>query len=272
MIASFTSIKFNYYLMQEKYEGPKEENIKKKVDHMEAIFDGRLFALPKESDAVANLLWRQDWDCKRNSISMLAQKHFKPKEIHACSCATMKVMLKERKNIVWEDMPDHFKMGTFAKRGIVEVEGFNPRTKEKCWAKRKKVVTRTFELLKYNGGQEVDQGKLIFAKTWDEVDDLADEYKASTASDNTANVPTSDTTTSVPTSGTTTTATDDLPTETATGIIADTTPALAVAAAAQAISATDIAQADVASDVKRSSDTEDAAGEAVKKVKTRTDT
>eukprot|EP01134_Creolimax_fragrantissima_P006326 CFRG6326T1 len=170
MIASFTSVKFNYHLMKETFDGEKEENIKDRVGKMQAIFDGRCFTLPKDSDAVRNILWRQDWDCKRNSISMLAQKHFKPKEIHGKHCTDMKLMLQQQRGILWEDMPEHFKMGSFAKRGRVQVEGFNPRTQEKVMAVRVKVSMRTFELLKFRKGKEEEQIKCIFAKTWDDLD------------------------------------------------------------------------------------------------------
>lgn len=55
--------------------------------------------------------WRALMDCRRNSISMLAQAHFAPERLHAVEAQHVLRMLREEKGIEWEDEPAFFRFG-----------------------------------------------------------------------------------------------------------------------------------------------------------------
>ena len=66
-----------------------------------ATFDGRVFVLPK-SEVCNYALWRQQ-DATRNSIQMLAQSHFSPKQLHGLNNAEVQEKLFTEANINWND-------------------------------------------------------------------------------------------------------------------------------------------------------------------------
>lgn len=71
------------------------------------VFDARAFNLDK--DEVCNyFIWRQE-DCIKNSISMIAMKHFSDKELHGKSTVERKKMLEE-KGVFINDKYEKFKL------------------------------------------------------------------------------------------------------------------------------------------------------------------
>jgi len=78
-----------------------------------ATFDARAFNVPKEE--VCNyFIWRQrDWE--RNSIQMLARKHFTHKELQGKSCSDIHEML-HTKDVNWAKLEDKWKRGMFTRR------------------------------------------------------------------------------------------------------------------------------------------------------------
>lgn len=83
-----------------------------------ALFDARVFNLPKEE--VANyFLWRQQ-DATRNSIQMVGQFHFSHKEMHCKNVSQIQDMLMLDKGVNWNDID------TWKKRGFcVTKEGYD---------------------------------------------------------------------------------------------------------------------------------------------------
>lgn len=76
-----------------------------------AVFDARAFNVPREE--VANcIIWRQQ-DCVRNSVQALAQDNFSPKEMFGKSCAVLKEMLINEKDLDWDDLCPDEKYGSF---------------------------------------------------------------------------------------------------------------------------------------------------------------
>ena len=74
-----------------------------------AMFDARCFNIPKEE--VCNcLIWRQQ-DAIRNSIESVGQANFSHRTLNKKNCAKIKEMLKEQKNIIWENYPTTYKQG-----------------------------------------------------------------------------------------------------------------------------------------------------------------
>ena len=76
----------------------------------EAVFDARCFVLP-EAEVVNYFIWRQQ-DASRNSIAMVAQSKFSPKELHKKNTNEMQEMMFQKDGTNWNDL------GTYKKRGI----------------------------------------------------------------------------------------------------------------------------------------------------------
>jgi|JI10StandDraft_1071094.scaffolds.fasta_scaffold01251_16 tRNA(His) guanylyltransferase len=86
-----------------------------------ATFDCRVTPYTKEE--VNNCFqWRQ-LDCRRNSISTLAQVHFKPAQLHGKHADEMKEMLK-LKRIDWEQAP------LFQQRGRCAIKKWETKTRQ----------------------------------------------------------------------------------------------------------------------------------------------
>lgn len=79
------------------------------------LFDCRVFNVPTKTEAVNNLIWREQ-DAVRNSISMLAQNYFSHKELHKKSCDEMQEMLFIEHGINWNDLPATKKRGSYILR------------------------------------------------------------------------------------------------------------------------------------------------------------
>lgn len=75
-----------------------------------AYFDCRVFTIPDRVEVMNLFRWRQQ-DCVRNSVSMVAQSHFSPKELHGKSQSDMHEMLHQ-KGVNWAtDFTDGEKNG-----------------------------------------------------------------------------------------------------------------------------------------------------------------
>lgn len=76
---------------------------------LQALFDSRVFNLPKEE--VCNyFIWRQN-DASRNSVQMTGRAYFSHKELHRKSCNEIQEMLFQEQNINWNDLPTYKKRG-----------------------------------------------------------------------------------------------------------------------------------------------------------------
>lgn len=85
-------------------------NIYESASEKGAMFDARVFSIPKEE--VCNyFLWRQN-DCVRNSIQMVGQANFSHKELQNKSCNDIQDMLMTQKGINWNDFPTVQKRGS----------------------------------------------------------------------------------------------------------------------------------------------------------------
>lgn len=96
----------------------KVTGIPEKADDL-ALFDCRIWNVPTLYDAAEVFAWRQD-DAIKNSISMAAYANFSHNSLQEKNSRTKIEMLAE-KGIVWDDYPEFFKSGTYAKRTLVNV-------------------------------------------------------------------------------------------------------------------------------------------------------
>lgn len=117
--ASMATLAFNKIFKNKYYEYVQPESInlqevkywekvKSKID--KALFDSRVFSLPKEE--VCNyFIWRQQ-DCTKNSITMVAQSYFSHKELHCKNGNDKQDMLMLEKGVNWNNFSTPEKRGT----------------------------------------------------------------------------------------------------------------------------------------------------------------
>lgn len=97
-----------------------------------AMFDSRVFALPKE-EVVNCLIWRQQ-DATRNSIQSVGQANFSHKQLHKKNTGTIQDMLFVEKGINWNDYPTTLKRGSCCIKIPVKVnEGTEQETVRNKW-------------------------------------------------------------------------------------------------------------------------------------------
>lgn len=73
------------------------------------MFDARLFTIPDHVEVENYFIWRQQ-DAVRNSILMLAQHYYSPKQMHGMNCSVLQDMIHE-KGDNWNNHPARFKRG-----------------------------------------------------------------------------------------------------------------------------------------------------------------
>lgn len=131
VIASKCSIYFNEILQNKLINmvlsnKDDEEYYIKITNKAQAIFDARVFNVPKEN-IVNCLLWRQK-DCIKNSVSSIAQSMFSHKKLHGknsierIEMINNKAMLSNLKK--YDDYDEMYKVGTFVIRDIKNFEEF----------------------------------------------------------------------------------------------------------------------------------------------------
>lgn len=95
----------------------------------EAIFDARVFTIPK--DEICNcLIWRQQ-DATRNSIEAVGQAFFSHSELHKKTCNQIQDMLWNTHSVNWNDYPIDCKRGSCCFKEVVEFETQAPKVPEK---------------------------------------------------------------------------------------------------------------------------------------------
>lgn len=93
-------------------------NVLKKAIEKGALFDSRVFTIPKEE--VCNyLIWRQQ-DATRNSIQSVGQSNFSQKELHGKSCNNIQDMLMLQKGINWNDYSTTLKRGSCCIKTVIQ--------------------------------------------------------------------------------------------------------------------------------------------------------
>ena len=73
------------------------------------MFDARVFTIPDHIEVENYFIWRQQ-DAVRNSILMLAQHYYSPKQMHGKTCSALQDMIYV-KGDNWNDHPARFKRG-----------------------------------------------------------------------------------------------------------------------------------------------------------------
>lgn len=106
VLASMATAKFNQEV---------QNNIPEKKDIF-AFFDCRVWNVPTLQDAADVFIWRQE-DAIKNAVSMAASAYYSHKQLHGKSSREKIEMLAE-KGISWDNYPEFFKSGTYARKSL----------------------------------------------------------------------------------------------------------------------------------------------------------
>lgn len=133
-------------------------NILLKAVHKGAMFDARVFNIPKEE--VTNCVYWRQLDATRNSIQMMGQAYFSHNELQHKSCINIQDMLMEHHNINWNDLPAYKKRGSCAVRNkiVVESDGITEvvRLRDTSKLENEWIVDRDIPMFKGEGRAYVD--------------------------------------------------------------------------------------------------------------------
>lgn len=88
----------------------KYEDTLRKAVSKGALFDARVFNIPKEE--VTNCVFWRQLDAERNSIQSVGQANYSQKQLNGKSCKDIITMLEEEKHIVWGNLPTTLKRGS----------------------------------------------------------------------------------------------------------------------------------------------------------------
>ena len=130
--AGYASARFNKHMLAQTFDPQTEAGLIARVEASEAHFDARVFSLPSTERLHAYMRWRALQDCRRNSISMLAQAHFSPAQLHGIDARTMLRMLLEEKGVDWLEQPAFFRYGSYVKKEEFIKQAFNPKTQQQA--------------------------------------------------------------------------------------------------------------------------------------------
>jgi tRNA(His) 5'-end guanylyltransferase len=109
---------------QEGQDLRKQLQVYEKAIKQGAMFDARVFNIPKEE--VTNCIYWRQLDASRNSVQMVGQANFSHKELQKKSCSDIQDMLMLQKGINWNDFP------VCQKRGSCVVKISAEQEREEC--------------------------------------------------------------------------------------------------------------------------------------------
>jgi len=96
LLAGLASTAFYQSLLIEVQDAP---NLLRHVQRTVPHFDARAFNVPENYELINNIKWRHLFDYRRNSISGLAQRNFRHKELHGLhSDQLLAKLIEEKKN------------------------------------------------------------------------------------------------------------------------------------------------------------------------------
>ncbi len=113
--ASMATLAFNQYFFSNVMDSwddgviTLEEREKYQKKYNAALFDSRVYCIPKEEVCNA-FIWRQQ-DATRNAIQMVGQANFSHKQLQNKSCNQIQEMLFQEKGINFNDIPIYQKRG-----------------------------------------------------------------------------------------------------------------------------------------------------------------
>ncbi len=124
ILASYTSVRFTHYLKEYTLELKLEYKINNGV-----MFDARIIIPVNHKVVLDYFLWRQQWECSRNAIMAIAQKHYSAKELHKVSTKNAIELLKEKGIDIYSGIySKNCLHGTYIKKILVNKSGIDYKT------------------------------------------------------------------------------------------------------------------------------------------------
>ena len=153
LIASFTTIRFNYWFkkiaieMSALYNDIDLNVYSPKFD--KAYFDARAFGVEDERMVFNSFLFRTK-DCLRNSKQQFARTYCSHKELLGKKAEEQIEYCKETTGYDWNTLPDYLKYGVFVKRALYEKETeSNVVQRSKFVFEIKKIISFSEENLRF---------------------------------------------------------------------------------------------------------------------------
>lgn len=126
--ASMATMAFNKFFYNNMPADEENSGTYYKALEKGAMFDSRVFTIPKEEVCNA-IIWRQQ-DATRNSILSVGQANFNQKELHGQSCNSIQDMLMTQKGINWNDYATTLKRGSCCIKEVTTVKRVDSLGKE----------------------------------------------------------------------------------------------------------------------------------------------
>lgn len=120
LASAYCTARFNYHCLRmsktlDKATIPKYEAVMKQLTSGRAHFDARVFNVDSNTDILDNIMWRSNYDCKRNAIMALARCHFSNKRLHGLSSHEVAQLLVKEKHVSITDQSLSFRYGVHIK-------------------------------------------------------------------------------------------------------------------------------------------------------------
>lgn len=185
LISSFISTRFNYHLRKLLREhqlnrwphtnahndnANNGQNDKKysdefmdKMEHKNAYFDSRVLVFPPEKfiDINRHMIWRSLKDCLRNCISTYARDLYSAAQLHGKNSQQMIQMMKDKGFDFNKEVPENEKIGTYAKKELMEISAVDQKTGETVKVLRSIISNRTLR-----ADKSAEFTKLLLDKYW----------------------------------------------------------------------------------------------------------
>ena len=163
--ASYAAARLNHYLANCDWTDVSEA-VRERMTSHSAYFDSRIVPCETETSLMETIYWRSNVDGVKNAVSMIANVHFKPKELHAKSTRQKIEMLVEKGIHVDKDFSLRMLFGTWVKKEEYQIHGMlHPQTNQPL----PNPVTRSrFRIgsFNWNDWSQEDRIKFILAKFW----------------------------------------------------------------------------------------------------------
>jgi hypothetical protein len=114
-------------------------------------FDCKCWNVPNENDAFAWLLFRQI-DCVKNSKQQTAQTYLPKKSLFNKSSNEQIEMLKNEKNIDWNDFKNYEKYGRFVYKKKITMENIET---SQIYERNKWTINDAFDLTEENNKEKI---------------------------------------------------------------------------------------------------------------------
>ncbi|EFA78090.1 hypothetical protein PPL_08738 [Heterostelium album PN500] len=145
LAAGIASTTFYKVITSQTYDSATEPKLTQYLAESLPHFDARIFTLPDNQEIINNLVWRSVIDCKRNSISGLAQAHFPHKQIQGKGGKEMKSMLLA-KGIDYYKEPMWYRFGVFLKKQYYTLDSVSPVNNQSVQSIRSKIRRDSFNI------------------------------------------------------------------------------------------------------------------------------